>query len=115
MWQHQTGRIDFDEPLLQLMQLGWAFWEYAPIASGLEGGSWAVMGVKGSARVKVHRIERRDAWAEAVRLALIPAVERGPHAVAARSTTIASSPDDPTACDEERAPPAGSVGLSPST
>jgi hypothetical protein len=103
MWQHQAGRIDFNEPLLQLMQRGWAFREYGPLAGALDGGSWVVIGVEGIDWIKVDRFERRDAWAEAVRLALIPAVERWPRAVAACSGTTGSSPDDPTVRDEERA------------
>ena len=109
MWQHQAGRFDFEEPLLQLVQRGWAFREYAPLTSALAGGSWVVIGVEGSGWVKVDRPERRDAWAEAVRLASIPAIEGGRHAVAARSATKASLPDDPTVCDEERADAWGRV------
>ena len=103
MWQHQEGRIDFDEPLLQLMQRGWAFREYGPKIGEPGGGSWSVIAVQGSARVKADRTERRDAWAEAVRLALIAAVEHRSREAARRTASMASSPDDPTVCDTERA------------
>jgi hypothetical protein len=103
MWQHQAGRIDFDEPLFRLMQRGWTFREYAPAAGAQSGGSWAVIGVEGCARVKVDRSERRDAWAEAVRLALTFVIEHRPHLAAPRSVRTPSSTDDPTVCDEERA------------
>jgi hypothetical protein len=103
MWQHQAGRIDFDEPLFQLLQRGWAFRERAPILGGRDGGCWDVIGVHNGERVRVDRPERRDAWAEAVRLALMGAVERRPLLAATLSSTTEGPPDDPTACDEERA------------
>jgi hypothetical protein len=103
MWQHQAGRIDFEEPLFQLMQRGWAFRECAPIVGAREGGCWAVLGDHSGGRVRVDRSERRDAWAEAVRLALIAAVERRPLLAAPLARIIEGAPDDPTVCDEERA------------
>jgi hypothetical protein len=94
MWRHQAGRIDFDEPLSQLLLRGWGFREYAPIVGVRDGGCWAVIGVHGGARVRVDLSERREAWAEAVRLALLAAPPSG---------TMGVPPDEPTACDEERA------------
>ena len=102
MWQHQAGRIDFDEPLFQLLQRGWRFREVGPIVGARDGGVWAVSGVHGWARVHVGRSERTDAWAEAVRLALVAATRRRPYLEAHASDTMRSSPDDPTVCDEER-------------
>jgi hypothetical protein len=103
MWQHQAGRIDFDEPLSQLLQQGWGFGEYAPIGGGRDGGCWAVLGVHGGGRVRVERPERREAWAEAVRLALRADVERKPPLATPHSRIMGCTPDDPTVCDEERA------------
>lgn len=94
MWQHQPGRIDFDGPLSLLLQLGWGFREIAPIVGVRGGGHWAVTGIQGARRLQVDRTDRRDAWAEAVRLALLPALFSEPPA---------RTPDDPTVCDEERA------------
>jgi hypothetical protein len=88
MWQHQAGRIDFDEPLLHLWERGWGFREYAPIIDARDGGCWAVIGVHGGARVRVDRSERREAWAEAVRLALMANVERRTILAASRSGTM---------------------------
>jgi hypothetical protein len=103
MWQHQAGRIDFDEPLLQLLQRGWGFREYAPIVGAQYGGCWAVIGVHGRVRVRVDRAERREAWAEGVRLALMAAIERRPLLAAPLFGTMVGPPVDPTVCDEERA------------
>jgi hypothetical protein len=102
MWRHQAGRIDFDEPLFRLMRRGWTFREYAATAAS-GAGAWAVIGVEGRSSVRADCSERRDAWAEAVRLALLAAVEHRPHEAALRCGTRASSTDDPTVCDEERA------------
>jgi hypothetical protein len=76
MWRHQARRIDFDGPLLRLWQRGWRFREYAPIVGARDDGHWSVVGDHGGARVRGDRPERREAWAEAVRLALVAAVER---------------------------------------
>ncbi len=103
MWQHQVGRIDFEKPLFQLMQQGWDFREYTPIAGAPDGVFWVVKGANGADRVRVDCSERNEAWAEAVRLAFIPAVERRPLLTASFSSTKRGSPDDPTVCDEERA------------
>jgi hypothetical protein len=103
MWQHEAGRIDFDEPLLQLLQRGWRFRECAPSVGAQDGGWWAVIGVHGWTRVRADRSERREAWAEAVRLALMAAIERGTLSAAPLSGTMGGPPDDPTVCDEERA------------
>ena len=103
MWQYQAGRIDFDEPLLHLMQRGWGFRERAPIVGATDGGRWAVFGVHSGGRVRVDRSERRDAWAEAVRLARMAAVERRPSPADPLSGIMGSPADDPTVCDEERA------------
>ncbi len=89
MWQHQAGRIDFDEPLWQLWQRGWGFRECTPIIGAQDGGCWAVIGVHGGSRVQADRSGRRDAWAEAVRLALVAAVERRPILAASLSRTLA--------------------------
>jgi hypothetical protein len=78
MWQHHVGRIDFDEPLLQLWRRGWGFQEYAPVVGARDGNCWSVIGVRGGTRVRGNRAGRREAWAEAVRLALAAAVERRP-------------------------------------
>jgi hypothetical protein len=101
MWKHQAGRIDFDEPLLKLLHQGWRFRELAPIMGARDGGCWAGTAVHGWARFQVGRVERRDAWAEAVRLALAAAVKRRGHLATPRSGTKPSSPDDPTVRDEE--------------
>jgi hypothetical protein len=103
MWQHQAGRIDFDEPLFQLLQSGWRFQEFGPIKGARDGGCWAVSGVHAWDRVRVGRSERRDAWAEAVRLALTADTRRRPNLAADHSGTMRSSPDDPTVRDLERA------------
>ncbi len=103
MWQHEVGRIDFDEPLFQLLQRGWRFREYTPIKVAPEIGCWAVVGVHGGSRVRVERSDRREAWAEVVRLALKAANERRSLLAAPLSRTIGGQPVDPTACDEERA------------
>jgi hypothetical protein len=76
MWRHQAGRIDFDGPLSRLWRRGWGFREYAPIVGARDDGHWSVVGDHGGARVRGDRPERREAWAEAVRLALVAAVER---------------------------------------
>jgi hypothetical protein len=52
--------------------------------------------------VRVDRLERRDAWAEAVRLALRAAIERRTFLTAPTDGTMRGSPDDPTVFDEER-------------
>ena len=103
MWQHQAGRIDFNEPLWQLWQRGWGFREYAPAVGARDGGCWAVIGVRGGVRVRGDRSERRDAWAEAVRLALMAAVEPTPLLAGSLSRTMGGPPHDPTACDGRRA------------
>ena len=87
MWEHQVGRIDFEKPLFQLMQEGWDFREYTPIAGAPDGVFWVVKGVNGEDRVRVDCSERKEAWAEAVRLAFIPAVERRPLLTASFSST----------------------------
>jgi hypothetical protein len=69
MWEHQAGRIDFDEPLERLLERGWEFREYAPLVGGRDGGCWAVVGNHGEARVQVERAGRWEAWADALRLA----------------------------------------------
>jgi hypothetical protein len=102
MWQHEVGRVDFEKPLFQLMQRGWDFRERTPIDGALDGDFWAVLGVNGAERVQVDGPERNEAWAEAVRLALI-AGERMPEPTAPISSTMRGSPDDSTVCDEERA------------
>ncbi len=73
MWRHQAGRIDFDG---RLWRWGWGFREYAPIIGARDDGDWSVVGVHGGARVQGDRPERREAWAEAVRLALEAAIGR---------------------------------------
>ena len=88
MWRHQAGRIDFDELLLRLWKRGWGFREYAPIVGAPDGGHWAVVGVHGGARVRGDRPERREAWAEAVRLALVAAVGRRDLLAASLSGTV---------------------------
>ncbi len=103
MWEHQMGRIDFDEPLFRLAERGWRFREYTPIIGSQDGGCWSVIGMQGGSRVQGERSGRRDAWAEAVRLALMAATDRSPLVTAPLSGTAARPPDDPTACDEERA------------
>ena len=75
MWQHQAGRIDFVRPLLRLWRRGWGFREYGPTVGPRDDGHWSVVGVNGGAEARVDRPERREAWAEAVRLALVAAVE----------------------------------------
>jgi hypothetical protein len=97
------GRIDFDEPLFELAQRGWRFREIAPIVGAQDDGCWAVIGMHGWTRVQVDRSGRRDAWAEAVRLALVATTDRSPRLAAPLSGTMAAPPDDPTVCDEERA------------
>ena len=67
-----------------------------------DGGCWAVTGFRRWARVRVDRLERRDAWAEAVRLALMAAAKRRPFLAAPADSTMRGSPEDPTAFDEER-------------
>lgn len=94
MWRHEVGRIDFDEPLSRLLQLGWGFRESPPIVGARDGGCWAVIGVHAGGRVRADRPGRLEAWAEAVRYALL---------VATPSGTGAGPSDPPTACDEERA------------
>ncbi len=86
---------------MKLLQRGWRFRELGPIMGARDGGCWAVTAVHGWARFQVGRVERRDAWAEAVRLALAAAVKRRGHLAAPRSGTTPSSPDDPTVRDEE--------------
>jgi hypothetical protein len=93
MWRHEAGRIDFDEPLSQLLLRGWGFREFAPIAGVRDGGCWAVVGVHGGDRVRVDRSERREAWGEAVGLALLAAPLPG---------SVRAPTEGATACDEER-------------
>jgi hypothetical protein len=69
MWEHQAGRIDFNEPLQRLLGRGWAFREYAPLVGGRGGSCWAVVGTHGVSRVQVECVGRREAWVEAMRLA----------------------------------------------
>ena len=76
MWQHQAGRIDFDQPLFQLLKHGRRFREFGPTKGARDGGCWSVIGVHGWARVHVDHYERRDAWAKAVRLGLAVAVKQ---------------------------------------
>jgi hypothetical protein len=102
MWRHQIGRIDFDEPLLRLLRRGWRFRELGPIVGARDGGCWAVTAFHGWVRVRAGRLERRDAWAEAVRLALRTVTKRKRFLEPNLSDTMLSSPDDPTVCDEER-------------
>jgi hypothetical protein len=103
MWQHQAGRIDFDKPLLTLLRQGWRFWECASLVGAPpEGGSWAVCGVRGACRVCVEHPDRRDAWAGAVRHALMASNKPRPALAVRRSRTTVCAPDDPSACDEER-------------
>lgn len=75
MWRHEAGRIDFDGPLSRLWRRGWGFREYAPTLGARGDGHWSVVGVHGRVRVQGDRPERREAWAEAVRLALVAVVE----------------------------------------
>ncbi len=102
MWKHHAGRMDFHEPLFQLLERGWRFQEFGPTAGAREGGCWAVTGFHRWARVRVDRLERRDAWAAAVRLALKAAIKRRPFLTAPTTGTRRSSPDDPTVFDEEQ-------------
>ena len=92
MWQHLVGMIDFDEPLSQLLEQGWGFREYPPIVGALNGGNWAVIGVHLGGQVWADGPERKEAWAEAVRLALQEASSYG---------TNVCQPDDPTVFEEE--------------
>jgi hypothetical protein len=103
VWQHEAGRIDFDEPLFQLLQRGWRFREYTPVVGAQEVDCWAVVGVHGGSRFRVERSDQREAWAEVVRLALTEANERRPPLAAPLSRPTGGQPVDPTACDEERA------------
>jgi hypothetical protein len=103
MWQHQVGRLDFEKPLFQLMRLGWDFQEITPSAAAQGDVFWAVKGVNGADRVRVDGAERNEAWAEAVRLALMAADERRPLLSALGSETLGGLPNDPSVCDEERA------------
>jgi hypothetical protein len=102
MWQHDAGRIDFDEPLLQLLERGWRFRECSPIGGVRDGRRWGVTGIRCWARVHVDRCVRRDAWAEAVRLALRTTMKCKTYLDAPLSGTIRGSPDDPTVRDLER-------------
>lgn len=100
MWQHQAGRIDFDEPLLQLLKLGWGFGESAPIVGAPNRGSWSVIGISDAARVRGDRPGRLEAWAEAVRLALMAADEsRSP--VGPSHGDLGGAPDEPSVRAEE--------------
>jgi hypothetical protein len=103
MWQHKVGRVDFESPLFQLMRRGWDFRESTPTGDAQYGDSWAVIGVNGAEKVQVDGAERNEAWAEAVRLALIADVKRGPNPTAPCSSMMKESPDEPTVCEEERA------------
>ena len=102
MWKHQTGRIDFDLPLFQLLRRGWRFQEVGPVVGARDGGCWAVTAFHGWARMRVGRLERRDAWAEAVRLALSAGNKRRLHLAAPAAGITRSSLEDPTVCDLER-------------
>ena len=88
MWRHEAGRIDFEGPLSRLWRRGWGFREYAPILGARDDWQWSVVGVHGGVRVQGDRPERRDAWAEAVRLALVAAVECRSALVATLSRTL---------------------------
>ena len=88
MWRHQAGRIDFDGPLSRLWRRGWEFREFAPIVDGRDDDHWSVVGAHGGARVRGDRPERREAWAEAVRLALVAAVEHRSLLAALLSRTL---------------------------
>ena len=70
-----------------------------PIIGRQDGGCWSVIGIHGGSRVQAERSGRRDAWAEAVRLALMAATDRSPGVTALSAGTMAGPPDDPTACD----------------
>ncbi len=85
MWQHQPGRIDFEEPLFRLLVRGWRFRECAPTEGAPDGGRWTVKAVQGRARVRVDHFERRDAWAPAVQLALRTAIVNRPPIMPTRS------------------------------
>jgi hypothetical protein len=102
MWRHQIGRIDFDEPLLRLLRRGWRFRELGPIVGARDDGCWAVTALHGWVRVRAGRLERKDAWAEAVRFALRTVTKRKRFLEPSLSDTVPSSPDDPSVCDEER-------------
>jgi hypothetical protein len=102
MWRHQIGRIDFDEPLLRLLRRGWRFRELGPIVGARDDGCWAVTAFHGWVRVRAGRLERKDAWAEAVRFALRTVTKRKRFLEPSLSDTVPSSPDDPSVCDEER-------------
>jgi hypothetical protein len=102
MWKHQLGQIDFAEPLFKLLKHGWRFHEFAPNVDARDGGCWAIAGFGRWARLRADRLERRDAWAEAVRLALRAAVKRKTFLTAPTAGTMRSAPDDPTVLDEER-------------
>ena len=103
MWQHKVGRIDFERPLFQLMRRGWDFRESTPTGDAHDGDFWTVTGDNGAEEVHVGGSERNEAWAEAVRLALIADVKRRPHLTAPVASTTRESPNDPTVCEEERA------------
>jgi hypothetical protein len=102
MWKHQAGRIDFDEPLLELSERGGRFKECAPKTRAWNCGFWVASGFHRRARVRVDRLERRDARAEAVRVALKAVIRRRPFPAAPAAGTMRSSPEDPTVSDEER-------------
>ena len=102
MWRHPAGWIDFDGPLLRLWRRGWRFREYAPIVGARDGGRWSVVGVHRGARVRGDRPERKEAWAEAVRLALVVAVLRRSLLAVPSSGTVGG-----------RRPPSRSPRLSP--
>ena len=76
MWLHQAGLIDFVGPLWRLWRRGWRFREYGPTVGARDDGHWSVVGDHGGARVRGDRPERKEAWAEAVRLALVAAIGR---------------------------------------
>ena len=88
MWRHQAGRIDFDGPLSRLWRRGWAFREYA--ADRRRPRRWSLVRRRGPRRgpVRGDRPERRDAWAEAVRLALVAAVDARSPTMAPLSATL---------------------------
>jgi hypothetical protein len=99
MWKHQAGRIDFEE---LLWERGGQFTEFAPKARAGNCGFWAASEFHRWAWVRVDRLERRDAWAEAVRVALTAVITRRPFPAAPTAGIMRSSPEDPTVSDEER-------------
>lgn len=102
MWEHQAGGIDFEEQLLLLFQRGWEFQESVPVIGDANSGSWTVTGVRGGERVRANNFDQRDAWAEAVRIALMTPIERESLLAPPLSESMGGFPNDPTVCDEAR-------------